>query len=313
MDGGMFAQTMPWPSSVSNYRGELMMASTRRRHPALVAIGSSCTVPRSAGDAGFSPSVSSFASTCGLLGCHGSRVAQRPASTKSFSAHQPFPCERRSTQKVASGTRDANLSQLVWEEQVARLQLRCREQERRIDLALSKPAQLAYCFRVPGRARASTLLNGARPHRFPAVAKGSVAQRHPVCDTARPLTGERGAEWSTRRAHRGKKNEKAGTPAGSCEATPRTLYVRDSDLLRALQRAEARIRELETRSLPSQDAGAERRMSSDFTCGREKCRNSAAPRLLAALSGDTSGHVSDPEPSGEAASYAYLCSNLVLM
>jgi hypothetical protein len=245
MEPDTFAQTMPLFGTRGNCRSELITATSRRQHPALVAIGSSCRVPHSAGGICASPSASRFEPSYRLLNCYSSKVAQRQTWARSAESQLPFPRVRRDHVRGSSHGKTADVNQLVCDEQIARLKLLCSEQEERVDIALSRPRCPQCLSGVDKELGASVPRPTKPPHSFPSVANGKGTHAPGVDEALKAAVGRRGGQASPQNRRAAKKQ---GAPHTQCavESSPPPCYVRDSELLRALQRAEERIRELES-------------------------------------------------------------------
>ncbi|KPA77901.1 hypothetical protein ABB37_06687 [Leptomonas pyrrhocoris] len=311
MDQNFFAQTMPLFDSRTNYRTQLFSAAARRRHPPLVAIGASCRGPRSAGSAGTASPAAPFAPAYGLLSCRCGCVGKTPTLTGALKTQEVVPRVRKATPKELFREKDAKLSQLMWEEQVARLELRCSEQEKRVDLALSKPSHRLQRSDVPEWSFEGTPSQRERPHRFPTVPKSKAMHSPQASGAPESLTGRRGKRTSPRDLHH-KRDEAQTHNTVLVEPLPTQLCVRDSELLRALQRAEARIYELEMEAPSSKSAVADNRSDSGSKC-LQKHNSVGVSELSAAPLTRSTADADQLHPESKPAGYTHLCRNLVIM
>lgn len=214
MEEDLFTQTMPLFGTRPHSHTAVSMATTRRQHSALVAIGSSCRPPRSVKSASGTPSANPFAPTYELLRYRGDYVRRESTSPGSLAPQRVLPRTFKSDQRALFLDKRAKMCQLLYEEQIARLELRCREQEKRVDLALSKSSFQPCSSQFEKRISRRTPFTKRSSHRLsPAEVKAT---------------------------------ERTPPAAALSEPPSASYYVRDSELLRALQRAEARVCELET-------------------------------------------------------------------
>lgn len=280
MEQNSFAQTMPHFRARPYSRAQVSSATVPRRQPAFLAVGSACHSQRFAACPGRVPSAPPMTASHELIHGRGGCAGQYTTFPRFQEMREPLPHTHKSVVRPASSGRGAKLRQLLWEEQVARLELQYKEQERRVDLALSKPGHQAL--------RSS-----------PRFDEGS--QRAP--QGRRKLHLYSPAE------------KKAPASSPSCFASPNPsaalFYVRDSELLRALQRAEARVRELELRSAFSQHTGAEPQTSQSTNCAQMRSIAGTAPEEISAKN----GAFGDPDEKrcAEEMGYTPFCTQLVVL
>ncbi|KPI87937.1 hypothetical protein ABL78_2976 [Leptomonas seymouri] len=311
MDQDMFVQRLPLFDSSTSYRPQLLTTTTRRRHPSLVAIGSSCRVTRSADSAGAAPSIAPFAPSYRVLSCHGARPTRAPRTAGPLRSQDAVPRARKTTQRELSTERGADLSQLIWEEQVARLELQCREQERRVDLALFTRAHRWRCREAPESASESLSSPMEDLHKFPTVPKIKATRSPKVYAGSESLPGRRD-RWTSLRDLDDEKNKDTTPPLACAQPLPTLLYARDSELLRALQRAEARIYELEAEASSLRSSTTANHREAESECSPKRCSMDAFD-LSAASPVSSTLNPDEPHQESQPAGYIHVCRNLVII
>ncbi|KAG5508960.1 hypothetical protein GH5_06179 [Leishmania sp. Ghana 2012 LV757] len=233
---------------------DVFPSASKRHNPFIVVLGSSCGVQRAADDTVF-PFMGGLApSACP----RGKSLLAAPVHRHPFFARSLGP-QRPGGQRCCGSWRSSGctpLSQLLSEEQVTRWMLRCEEQEERVEIALAKPS----CRVLLSHAH-STLAFSSREGDDERLGYGSHSRPHlPPSEPVRPTADKThsgctgGRRTKTKRqccsTRSGGLHEQPSSEAQDTASAPTLLYVRDSELLRALQRAEARVKELEASTAP---------------------------------------------------------------
>ncbi|KAG5508797.1 hypothetical protein JKF63_05296 [Porcisia hertigi] len=180
----------------------------------------------------------------------------------------------------------SRLSQLISAEQITRWRLRCEEQEERVEIALAKPPLRVLLPHTDVTAAYS--LREERDERLGigACSRPYLPLSEPVCavsDEAHSLCA--GRRWkkmeggcSLRRSE-GLQEPSSSEPRDTVSASV-LAYVRDSELLRALQRAEARISELEAGTMPTTSASSDEKNGMNALSRTAKPQDSLHPGSL---------------------------------
>lgn len=249
MSEEMLAESLPLFRAAGHRSGDVIPAAAPRRYPFIVAVGSSCCVQRAA-DGTTSPFISALAPSA----CQKSKTSSAPSGHRHlFSARSVGP--RRLSEQRSGGCRrlswSTQLSQLLSEEQITRWRLRCEEQEERVEIALAKPSCWVLLPHVDVTAARSGRGQGDERLGCGACARPQLSLSELVCATANEahsLRSDRRRIKTKKHCSSGRSGGLRGHPTSEIQNTasaPAPLYVRDSELLRALHRAEARIKQLE--------------------------------------------------------------------
>ncbi|SYZ64372.1 hypothetical_protein (plasmid) [Leishmania braziliensis MHOM/BR/75/M2904] len=254
MSQNMLAETVPLFGAAGRRSYDVFPTAAQRRHPFIMAIGSSCNVQR-ATDGTTYPFISALApSVCPRSRAYSAATAhQQPLSSRSAGP-------RRSNERRCGGSRrlswNTHFSQLLSEEQITRWRLRCKEQEERVEIALAKPSCWVLFSDAHTTAAHSSRERGSACLSCGAYSRPRLPRSEPVC----AMVNEVHSLGAGRRRIKTKKHCSSGRSgdfqeqpsSGTRDAASATapLHVRDSELLRALQRAEARIKQLETGIVP---------------------------------------------------------------
>lgn len=304
---------MPLFGAGPNYRAQLSAASKREKQPPLVAIGSSCRVARAADDTDVLASAEPFAHTYGHSTSRDKILAHKPLGTRSMDVSRAFPRVRKHhTMLASSHKKSTTLIPIFWEEQVARLKLQCSEQEARVSLALFILSQ--HQQRTQGLQKtAQDAMRQQQPsHSFPTVRKSKEMHSTPACSETPLMTGRRGRWTSLQTSIAERRNGERDDSRRSPASPPAPLVVKDSELLRALQRAEARIRELEMAAQPRSAAQTNVTASNQNAQVRQSNENDTWP-TLAALSEPSIVVSSGVAANVDVENYPYLCGNLIVL
>ncbi|CAG9572125.1 conserved hypothetical protein [Leishmania major strain Friedlin] len=245
----MLAESLPLFRAARHRSCDVIPAPTQRRNPFIVAVGSSCGVQRAA-DGTASPFISALAPSV----CQRSKTCSVPTAHRQLFSSRSAGPQRPSEQRCGGSRRlswRTHLSQLLSEEQITRWRLRCEEQEERVEIALAKPSCRVVFSQVDVAAARSALGQGDERLGCGAYSRPHLPRSELVCATANEAHSLRAG----RRRIKTKKHYSSGRRGGLQEhptsetqntaSAPGPLYVRDSELLCALQRAEARIKQLE--------------------------------------------------------------------
>ncbi|GET93879.1 hypothetical protein, conserved [Leishmania tarentolae] len=251
MSQGMLAELVPFFRAAEHRSCDAIPAAGQRRNPFMVAIGSSCGVQGAAG--GTSPL---FISSLTPAVCQRSKTCSLPTAHRHLFARSAAP--RRPTEQHCGGSRRSSwrthLSQLLSEEQISRWKLRCEEQEARVEIALAKSSWWLLFPHIDVTAGRSAREQGDEPLGYGTLSRPHLPRSELVCaatDEAHSWGAGRRRIKTKRQCSSGYSTGRQKHPSSETQNTasaPTSLYVRDSDLLRALQRAEARIKQLEPAS-----------------------------------------------------------------
>ncbi|CAC9475439.1 conserved hypothetical protein [Leishmania infantum JPCM5] len=248
MSQEMLAESLPLFRAAGHRSSDVIPAAAQRRNPFIVAIGSSCGVQRAA-DGTASPFISALAPSV----CQRSKTCSVTTAHRHLFSRSAGP--RRPSEQRCGGNRRlpwrTHFSQLLSEEQITRWRLRCEEQEERVEIALAKPSCRVLFSHADVTAARSARGQGDERLGCDAYSRPHLPRAELVCATANEAHSLRAG----RRRIKTKKHCSSGRSGGLQEhptsetqnttSAPAPLYVRDSELLRALQRAEARIKQLE--------------------------------------------------------------------
>ncbi|KAG5482012.1 hypothetical protein LSCM1_05726 [Leishmania martiniquensis] len=249
MPQDMAAQAAPPFHAAGRRSCDVFPSAAQRQNPSIVAVGSSCGVRRAADD-----TTSPFTGALAPSVCPRSKsLLAAPAHRRPLSARSMEP--RRPNGKRCSGSGGwswtTNLSQLLSEEQSTRWRLRFEEQEERVEIALAKPSCRVLLSHVHATSGLSSREQDREHPGYGLCSRPNLPPSEPICAKAhKSHPWHTGGKRTKTRKHfcsrrSGGLHDHPSSEAQDTASAPAPLYVRDSELLRALQRAEARIKELE--------------------------------------------------------------------